>query len=66
MNIEKLKLTFNPANPARLSDWDKTAFMEAVEDVIDADAVLVVASGNIDVSPCLKISLTRDSDRYFI
>jgi hypothetical protein len=49
-------------NPDRLSDWDRTAYMEAVEDVMEVDAVLVAASGNIDVSPCLKIPLTRDSD----
>ena len=62
MNIGKLKLTSNPVNPDRLSDWDRTAYMEAVEDVMEVDAVLVAASGNIDVSPCLKIPLTRDSD----
>ncbi len=62
MNIGKLELTSNPVNPDGLSEWDRTAYMEGVEDVMEVDAVLVAASGNIDVSPRLKTPSTSDSD----
>ena len=35
-----------------MTEDDMTAYFESVRDVINLDAVLVAASGNVDVSPC--------------
>jgi len=45
-----MELTFNPVYPDEISDYDRTAYVEGVEDVIELDAPLVVAYGNLDVS----------------
>ena len=55
---------FNPVDPGEISEYDRIAYSEGVEDLIELDAVLVVASGNIDVSSSFKVPPT--SDQYFI
>ena len=51
---------FNPVDPGGLSQWDKIAFSEAIEDMIELDVAVVAASGNIHVSPYLKVNPTSD------
>jgi len=46
--------------PGSFSENDRTTYISSVGDIIDLDAVLVTASGNIIVSP--RSHLTCDSD----
>ena len=62
MNIGNLELTFNPVGPNRMTENDRTTFIEGMRNLIDLDAVLVVASGNIHVSTFLKFPPTSNSD----
>ena len=52
MNIGNLELTFNPVFPDTMTENDRTTYIAAMTDVIEFDAVVVAASGNISVSPC--------------
>ena len=54
----------NPVDPDGISEYDRIAYREGMEDLIELDVILVVASGNIDVSSCFKVPPT--SDQYFI
>jgi len=45
-----LDLKFNQVDPLRLTENDKLAYIEGLRELIDLDAAVVVASGNIDVS----------------
>jgi len=45
-----MELMFNPVYPDKISDYDRTAYIEGVEDVIELDTPLVVAYRNLDVS----------------
>ena len=49
MNLE---LTFNPVRPNDLTVEDRTTYVAGLRDVIASDAVVIAASGNINVSPC--------------
>ena len=52
MNIENLELTFNPVSRDDVTEDFTTAYRTSLRDVIELDAVVVVASGNRNVSPC--------------
>ena len=43
---------FNPVVAGLLTEEDKTTYTASLREVIELDAVVVTASGNIDVSPC--------------
>ena len=52
MTVENLKLTFDPVDSTKFTENDETALFASMREVIDLDAAVVVASGNIDVSLC--------------
>ena len=52
LNIGKINFTFGLVDPDGLTANDRDTFIESVGDLIDLDAVPVVASSNRDVSPC--------------
>ena len=58
LNIGNLELTFHLVDPNEIMGDDEAAYIESTADVINLDAVLVVASGNINVSFYLKFPPT--------
>ena len=52
LNIGKTKFTFSLVDPDGMTENDRATFIESVGDLVDLDAVLVVASSNRNVSPC--------------
>jgi len=46
---------FNPVYTDRLTEDDRITYAACVRDMIDLDAVVVVASGNVGVSPCFLL-----------
>ena len=48
------RINLIPVDPDRMTEGDRNAYIEATRDVTDLDAVVVVASGNIDVSACFS------------
>jgi hypothetical protein len=60
LEYRNLSLTFNPVMASRnnrnyisgFSLRDQDTYIEGITELIDLDAVLVVASMNIEVSPC--------------
>ena len=53
-----LELTFNLVPATGSSENDRNIYREGIRELIDLDAVLVVSSGNIRVSPCFLQSTT--------
>ena len=46
-----LELTYDPVNANRISEDDRNTYIAGMRDLIDLDAVLIVSSGNRNVSP---------------
>ena len=53
------ELTSNPVRPDLLTEDDRTTYTEGIRDVIGLDAVVVAASGNINV---MSILISSDQD----
>jgi hypothetical protein len=51
LNIENLELIFNPVFVHQASEQFRIAYEAGVGDVIALDVAVIVASGNIEVSP---------------
>jgi hypothetical protein len=51
LNTENLKLMFDPVSVHRTSEQLRIAYEASVGDVIALDVAVIVASGNIQVSP---------------
>ena len=51
-----VELTLGPVKPSDLTEDDKTAYIDGFRDMIDLDAPVIVASGNISVSPFFRTS----------
>ena len=58
LNIGNLELTFHLVDQNEIMGDDEAIYIKSMADVINLDAVLVVASGNINVSFCLKFPPT--------
>ena len=58
MNIGNLELMFNPVYANTLSQDEKVTYTACARDLIDLDVVVVVASGNVAVSPSFLLPAT--------
>ena len=56
------ELTSNSVRPDMLTEDDRATYTEGIRDVIDLDAVVVAAAGNINVMSIL-ISSDQDAER---
>ena len=64
LNIGNLELMFNSVYANMLTDDEKITYTACVSDLINLDAVVVVASGNVGVSPCLFLPVTVIDTAY--
>jgi len=59
------ELISNPVRPNMLTENDRTTYIQGIRDMIGLDAVVIAASGNINVMSIL-ISSDQDAERLIL